>query len=736
MKADVRLPPVRRAVREPGASPGRSRRCEGRRSRAEVPLATGPGRRRRREPRVRRPAARLQTRTPRGRRIRVTAFLHLRRRPRGGAARLPAASPSACTCAWRARRRRSSARRSRRSRSSPNALDALDSASIAGEFYYHVTLASFGPLCRSGRPLSGDRLERLGVQGERRLAAGRRRRGHAQGRRPRALVLGDLRARRAGRRRSRCAPARSATATACWPRTTRARRSRPAVRGCTSTAAACSPARARPASAATEARSGPRSRAPSARTRSGEAGRSRGGSRGRAGRLRLVVCDGPGRPRDALGDTRSRRTRAPRQTVPAGDSAMQALDRVADVKTRYGGRYVRGSGRPRGTRQPPRGSATSTGTSADRSAADYRLRAGDVEWWDYRSWRDPAQDPVVVGAFPEPFLHGYDGQRRPTAILFAGSARRQGALALGKILHARFVRPDGATLPKNANVLLLTRAVGDVTRFEQTARPLPQPGGGVFSSSRGSLEAGTASEDVPLPVLGSVSPAPAALLLAALAAAALLADRVVSVAAIVARFADRLPARTGRQAAALPRRRARLGARGVRADAVRLDDRLARDLERTDGSRARTARHHARGAAARALPGPAADRGRARVRGLRAAARPRPARAGGPVRAALGSGDGAGDEARADARARRGWAGRGAARARGGGDGSRVAAPDCWRRSSPARWSGPSTSPRRWSHAATDGPGRRGCRRPGWGMLDRVALVLGAAAVAVGMLWL
>ena len=41
--ANGRLPPARRAVREPGASPGRSRRCEGRRSRAELPLAPRAG---------------------------------------------------------------------------------------------------------------------------------------------------------------------------------------------------------------------------------------------------------------------------------------------------------------------------------------------------------------------------------------------------------------------------------------------------------------------------------------------------------------------------------------------------------------------------------------------------------------------------------------------------------------------------------------------------------------------
>ena len=57
------------------------------------------------------------------------------------------------------------------------------------------------------------------------------------------------------------------------------------------------------------------------------------------------------------------------------------------------------------------------GYLADRSAADYRLRAGDVEWWDFRSWRNPLEDAVVVGAFPEPFRDGYDGERRRTVVV-------------------------------------------------------------------------------------------------------------------------------------------------------------------------------------------------------------------------------------------------------------------------------------------------------------------------------
>ena len=47
------------------------------------------------------------------------------------------------------------------------------------------------------------------------------------------------------------------------------------------------------------------------------------------------------------------------------------------------------------------------GVEGDRSAAEVKLQPGDVEWWDYRSWRGEAMSvPVVVGAYPHPFLGG------------------------------------------------------------------------------------------------------------------------------------------------------------------------------------------------------------------------------------------------------------------------------------------------------------------------------------------
>jgi uncharacterized protein DUF4430 len=164
--------------------------------------------------------------------------------------------------------------------------------------------------------------------------------------------------------------------------------------------------------------------------------------------------------------------------VPAGVSVVQALHRVAEVKTRFGGRYVREID---GVRERGRSAwfYYVNGYLADRSAADYRLRSGDLAWWDYRSWRDPAQDPVVVGAFPEPFLHGYGGKRLPVAILYREPRLRPGALALARVLRADFVAPTWRVPPDNANLLVLDP--GPTTSFRQVGQTVPvRPGGPVL----------------------------------------------------------------------------------------------------------------------------------------------------------------------------------------------------------------------------------------------------------------
>jgi hypothetical protein len=128
--------------------------------------------------------------------------------------------------------------------------------------------------------------------------------------------------------------------------------------------------------------------------------------------------------------------------VPAGLTVMQALDRVADVDTRYGGRFVQAI-------DGIEGSLTGgedwfyfvNGVAADRSAVEYRLREGEIAWWDHRSWRGADEVRVVVGSFPEPFLHGYGGDRRRAIVTYDRPGQRASALAVARLLEGRVVGP-------------------------------------------------------------------------------------------------------------------------------------------------------------------------------------------------------------------------------------------------------------------------------------------------------
>lgn len=105
-------------------------------------------------------------------------------------------------------------------------------------------------------------------------------------------------------------------------------------------------------------------------------------------------------------------------SVPAGISAMEGLRRKADVETRYGGRFVQSiDGLEGGLAKQRDWFFYVNGYEADLAATEYTLHDGDVLWWDYRGWKGQLRVPVVVGAFPEPFLHGWNGKRRPTSIV-------------------------------------------------------------------------------------------------------------------------------------------------------------------------------------------------------------------------------------------------------------------------------------------------------------------------------
>jgi Domain of unknown function (DUF4430) len=142
--------------------------------------------------------------------------------------------------------------------------------------------------------------------------------------------------------------------------------------------------------------------------------------------------------------------------VPAGLTAMQALQHEADVETRYGGRFVQSINGIEGSLSAQRDwFYFVNGYEGNRGAAEYRLHDGDVLWWDFRSWGEEMRAPVVVGAFPEPFLHGYDGERRSAAVRYTPTAE-DSARALARVLRADSVASWSTPVPEEANVFYVT----------------------------------------------------------------------------------------------------------------------------------------------------------------------------------------------------------------------------------------------------------------------------------------
>lgn len=172
----------------------------------------------------------------------------------------------------------------------------------------------------------------------------------------------------------------------------------------------------------------------------------------------LAGCGGEGKGKATIWITRDRGERVLlERQVPAGLTAMQALDRVADIDTRYGGRYVQAINGVKGSLTARRDwFYFINGYEADRGAAEYRLHEGDVEWWDFRSWKRTMRVPVVVGAFPEPFVHGFDGKRRPARVLYASPGQRADAGKLARLLHGRATTNVSRAQNVQANVLVLS----------------------------------------------------------------------------------------------------------------------------------------------------------------------------------------------------------------------------------------------------------------------------------------
>ena len=104
--------------------------------------------------------------------------------------------------------------------------------------------------------------------------------------------------------------------------------------------------------------------------------------------------------------------------VREDQTVMRLLRSKFDVDTRFGGRFVQSidglEGRGAGGRED--WFFFVNGVEASEGAAEYELSPGDRVQWDYRDWEHAPRAPAIVGAFPEPFVHGLGGKRRPVRV--------------------------------------------------------------------------------------------------------------------------------------------------------------------------------------------------------------------------------------------------------------------------------------------------------------------------------
>jgi hypothetical protein len=173
-----------------------------------------------------------------------------------------------------------------------------------------------------------------------------------------------------------------------------------------------------------------------------------------AGATALAGC-GLGSGKDQGGGADLRVTRdfgqrqiadAKRDSVREGDTVMRFLQSERKVSLRYGGGFVQSIDGLTG-----HGATGSrdwfywvNGKEGSVGAADRKLNPGDVVQWDYRDWSATMSIPAIVGAFPEPFLHGFDGKKQPTRLECANGNAPVCDTARDKLAAAGIVAPSGA----------------------------------------------------------------------------------------------------------------------------------------------------------------------------------------------------------------------------------------------------------------------------------------------------
>lgn len=119
-----------------------------------------------------------------------------------------------------------------------------------------------------------------------------------------------------------------------------------------------------------------------------------------------------------------------RVEVRNGESAMRALEGVAEVETAYGGGFIEGID---GLRSRYRGGLQEgekvdwffyvNGQMADVGAGAYTVHEDDWLVFDYHPWDYSMFTAFLAGCYPDPFLRGYGGDASGKVVVLHAPAR-------------------------------------------------------------------------------------------------------------------------------------------------------------------------------------------------------------------------------------------------------------------------------------------------------------------------
>ncbi len=154
-------------------------------------------------------------------------------------------------------------------------------------------------------------------------------------------------------------------------------------------------------------------------------------------------------------------------SIHESDTVFRVLDRNADVTTRYGGGFVQSIDGLSGTQGAERSEDWFfyvNGIESPIGSAQYDLSGGDRIWWDYRDWSAAMRVPAVVGSWPEPFVHGFEGHRWP-AVLDCRAAAVTCEAASRRLTPLGVKTSFGPT----ANPLVVVVGAWNAVRTNQTA---------------------------------------------------------------------------------------------------------------------------------------------------------------------------------------------------------------------------------------------------------------------------